>query len=747
MNAIEAEEKRVVLVSVMARLSVAVALFLCIWSPQPCLAQETADDQVTGEARDDLPRVLREMCYQSYNRYFARIWNKKSLAPSWLSEILQHEISQRVDQYFYERPVHTPRNSICAPMNTTCCMPRTEKHIARMTIKEYGELFLNVTHENVGSCFTVGRHFYHAMYSNFLEIRRQLEIPVKNLLDNKMPEDLFKDFFQYLSSLSVVSDLCDLPLELTAVMSKIFDFVYNAQPGESLRETHTTCYQNVSAQLMSETYERLFNGLERQLYNLDLVFRAMQISETVLERLKRHRFATECTKPLTQMFNCAQCTGYFLFKPCLFYCMNVLRGCFADIADVHKDFQLMTKALSDIPDDILGTFQPEVFIKDSLTHFVNLVQDLRALDLKSEIYTACTGENSAVKRKRSGYSRRQSSAFTTVSPSASSQEEGRLAAAFDMELRCMEKIGSLLGNVPEEMCYQSKEHPTIADTGNHQCWLGSSFGTYYHSQVKFTKEEQANNPEFRHSAHPPYLNQFTDLCMELSMITAELNETLDLVLCLDDEDCTTAPFYICGGEEDDVVSGSGSGSGEGELEGMVSGRGSGSGLSSGGSADDGLHDMEDGDSEIGVVESTLESFDTPTPYSAPRNTTEPEETPGVEKEDRYTVYDIISDPNTTSDSTPSSDMPPITESGDDKPSVTESILEDKPSLPEDKPVLPEDKPVLPEDKPSSPEVGIISVGIDKVDGTTDQPTLTSLALELKSSNFIFLSAVAVFLLT
>ena len=41
----------------------------------------------------------------------------------------------------------------------------------------------------------------------------------------------------------------------------------------------------------------------------------------------------------------------------------------------------------------------------------------------------------------------------------------------------MEKIGSLLGNVPEEMCYQSKEHPTIADTGNHQCWLGTSFGT------------------------------------------------------------------------------------------------------------------------------------------------------------------------------------------------------------------------------------------------------------------------------
>ena len=223
------------------------------------------------------------------------------------------------------------------------------------------------------------------MFTNFIEIRRQLEIPIRTQLDNEMPEDLFSDFFQYLSSFSVVSDLCDLPLELNAIMSKIFDFIYDFQPGESLRETHSKCYQNVSVQLMSETYERLFNGLERQMYNLDLIFRSMQMSEIVLERLKRHRFSTECTKPLTQLFNCAQCTGYFLFKPCLFYCMNVFRGCFADIADLHKEFRLMTKALSDIPDYILGTFQPDIFIKDSLTHFINLVDDLKSRDLQFEV--------------------------------------------------------------------------------------------------------------------------------------------------------------------------------------------------------------------------------------------------------------------------------------------------------------------------------------------------------------------------
>ena len=49
---------------------------------------------------------------------------------------------------------------MCAPMNTTCCRQHTEKHIVRISIKEYSALFLNVTQENIGSCFTVGRKFY-----------------------------------------------------------------------------------------------------------------------------------------------------------------------------------------------------------------------------------------------------------------------------------------------------------------------------------------------------------------------------------------------------------------------------------------------------------------------------------------------------------------------------------------------------------------------------------------------------------
>ena len=217
-------------------------------------------------------------------------------------------------------------------------------------------------------------------------MRRWLEIPINDLFDGKLEEGFFNDFFGYLNSFLVQSDLCELPQQLKLVMVKLFDFAYEAQQGDRrLRFSHGECYRNVSMQIMESVFRELFNKLERQLYNLDLIFRAMQISETVIEKIKQHHFSPECTKPLTQVQYCGKCTGFYRFKPCLFYCMNVFRGCFADIADVQKEFQLMTRALSDIPDEVLPMFQPAAFIQESLHYFVDLATDLRERDLKAEV--------------------------------------------------------------------------------------------------------------------------------------------------------------------------------------------------------------------------------------------------------------------------------------------------------------------------------------------------------------------------
>ena len=265
---------------------------------------------------------------------------------------------------------------------------------------------------------------------------------------------------------------------------------------------------------------------------------------------------------------------------------------------------------------------------------------------------------------------------------------------------------------------------------------------YYHSQVGFSKEDQVNNPEFRNSPHPPYLNQFNDLSMEISMIAAEINETLDLVLCLDDEDCTTALFYVC--DTESLVSGSGSGSGDlgSERKGSASGSGLGSGTpGDNDNEDDGLRDMEDGNTDTGVIVSTPKSLDTPTPYSTPHNTTDMEETPTTAEEGTYEVIDI-SNSSPTNDSGPSS-LP--TTSGEREGNTS---LEDTASNTTSEPTtgsgdfatLLSDVEDVGDNQETEKDIDVELIS----DPLSANPV--SSALELKSSILPFLSAVGVFLL-
>ena len=130
-----------------------------------------------------------------------------------------------------------------------------------------------------------------------------------------------------------------------------------------------------------------------------------------------------------------------------------------------------------------------------------------------------------------------------------------------------------------------------------------------------------NNPEFRGGPLP-----FADLNKDISMVTAKINEKLDLVLCLDDEDCFATPFYVC--EEDDPgLSFRSSGFG--------SSSGSGSGSASGKPLDEGMRDMEDGDSSDENV-----SIDGPQPdLEATFNTIFPPSNESTD--DTYTVIDIF----------------------------------------------------------------------------------------------------------
>ena len=121
------------------------------------------------------------------------------------------------------------------------------------------------------------------------------------------------------------------------------------------------------------------------------------------------------------------------------------------------------------------------------------------------------------------------------------------------------------------------------------------------------------------------------------------------MLCLDDEDCLIAPYYICEPDEFDSLSGSGSGDSD-------FGSGSGSGGSNGRVvADDGMRDMEGGDDDPSPIDDEDEDDDEDTvtpsiddvpllladaPVRDHSNTTQYNDTTDDEGDGGYVVWEI-----------------------------------------------------------------------------------------------------------
>ncbi|KAL0185035.1 hypothetical protein M9458_020731, partial [Cirrhinus mrigala] len=67
--------------------------------------------------------------------------------------------------------------------------------------------------------------------------------------------------------------------------------------------------------------------------------------------------SSACVSGFTKMLYCSYCQGLFTLKPCNNYCLNVMKGCLANQADLDPEwskyigkslFAPLTKSMTDI---------------------------------------------------------------------------------------------------------------------------------------------------------------------------------------------------------------------------------------------------------------------------------------------------------------------------------------------------------------------------------------------------------------
>ncbi|NXH48889.1 GPC5 protein, partial [Dicaeum eximium] len=98
---------------------------------------------------------------------------------------------------------------------------------------------------------------------------------------------------------------------------------------------------------------------------------ALNLGIEVINTTDHLCFSRDCSRALLRMQYCPHCQGLTLSKPCLGYCLNILRGCLAGVAEVDLHWRGYIQSLEELSGALSGARGAERV----LLNFHSLVRD------------------------------------------------------------------------------------------------------------------------------------------------------------------------------------------------------------------------------------------------------------------------------------------------------------------------------------------------------------------------------------
>ncbi|KAL0614710.1 Glypican-5 [Plecturocebus cupreus] len=117
--------------------------------------------------------------------------------------------------------------------------------------------------------------------------------------------------------------------------------------------------------------KRVMGQMGRSLLPTRTFLQALNLGIEVINTTDYLHFSKECSKAFLKMQYCPHCQGLTLSKPCMGYCLNVMRGCLAHMAELNPHWHGYIRSLEELSDAMHGTYD----IEHVLLNFHLLVSD------------------------------------------------------------------------------------------------------------------------------------------------------------------------------------------------------------------------------------------------------------------------------------------------------------------------------------------------------------------------------------
>ncbi|CAL8306255.1 unnamed protein product [Arctogadus glacialis] len=311
--------------------------------------------------------------------------------------------------------------------------------------------------------------------------------------------ELFKNFFaslkRYYLSGSAGVDLDAMLSEFWADLLERMLRLVNVQ--YDFTSSYMECVSRHTDQLQpfGDVPRKLRLQLTRAFVAARTFTRGLALMPDVVNRVSTVTASPSCVRASMKMLYCPYCSGQVALKPCQNYCLNVMRGCLANQADLDTEWNNFVDAMLSLADRLEGPFNFESVMDPIDVKISEAIMNMQenSMQVSQKIFQGC-GQPRPAKSPRSKRSVKETGftgRFRPYSPdarptTAAGTSLDRLTTDVKKKLKFAKKFWSTL---PDTVCDGERIAP------GDECWNGTAKSRYDAVVIGNGLANQVSNPD------------------------------------------------------------------------------------------------------------------------------------------------------------------------------------------------------------------------------------------------------------
>ncbi|XP_068182123.1 glypican-2 [Antennarius striatus] len=416
------------------------------------------------------------------------------------------------------------------PQDYTCCSSQMEETLALQSQRD----FLKAVEENSQFLLTTFTQRHRRFDEFFRELIDLSEKSMNQMFtktygrlftqNSYVFQELFVELRKYYSGGSV--SLSDV---LSDFWSRLVERVFSlVNPQYQFSEDYLECVSKHAEQLQpfGDVPRKLRAQVSRALIASRALSQGLATGRDIVNKATKLTADSECVRGLMRQLYCPLCRGIASARPCHPLCLNVMKGCLANQADLDTEWNNFIDALYQVSEKLEGPFNVEL-AADSISVKVSeaiMHMQENSVSISTKVFQGCgsprpvPGGRSKRSPKDLGGNRRP---FRTYSP----EEKPTTAAGTNLDrlvTELKERLRPMRGfwvSLPHTICNDEKIAADV--TNEDRCWNGQTRGRYLPDVMGDGLVNQINNPEVEVDIARPDVRT-RQLIMELRVVTNKL---------------------------------------------------------------------------------------------------------------------------------------------------------------------------------------------------------------------------------